>query len=34
MKRNKSTLISIILILAFTLLIGGIVVGQAQEKKA
>jgi len=34
MKRKKSTLISIILILTFTLLIGGIVIGQAQEKKA
>jgi len=33
MKRNKSTLVNILLILAFALLIGGIVIGQAQEKK-
>ncbi|GAH97105.1 unnamed protein product, partial [marine sediment metagenome] len=33
MKRNKSTFVNILLILTFALLIGGIVIGQAQEKK-
>ena len=33
MKRNKSTLVNIVLILTFALLIGGIIIGQAQEKK-
>jgi polar amino acid transport system substrate-binding protein len=33
MKRNKSTLVNILLILTFTLLIGSIIIGQAQEKK-
>src|SRR4030042_136151 len=32
MKRNKSTLVNIVLILTFALLIGGIIIGQAQEK--